>query len=190
MSGILRRITGFAAFLFALGTAFAASAQSNPPAYYFTLSDLQNFFVTQQQYFVFDNEGTGDTTINHLHIYSLDTSTGDFTGAIYAPLVPPYVLPEVAVPVTGTITINSDVGGYGFSFGVGDFYQIAFNWTYNPNECYAEAASYAGAMSFQGYEGSGKMHAIIAGTVTASYGACLVGGATFGPIPFSGQLVK
>jgi len=45
-------------------------------------------------------------------------------------------------------------------------------------------------MTFQGYEGSGKIHAAIAGIENASWGACGEGSATFSPLPFSGQLTK
>ena len=185
----MRRKNGWAvaAILVALN-AFAtpASAQS---AYYLALSDLKMLFVTQQQYFILDTEQSLDASLNHLHITQLDTTTGAFTGEIWAPIVPPYgSIPQLTLPVTGTITVDAAV--FGPSYGYGNFYQIAFSWQYTPNECETEIASYAGAITFLGYQGSGKMHAAIGGTVATEYGGCLVGGFNLGPVPFSGQLTK
>ncbi len=156
------------------------------------LSTLASLFVAQQQYFVFDDESSGNSALNHLHITQLNTVTGAFAGEIFAPAVPPFIVPQQTLPVTGTITVIPDVLNAGQSFELANFYQIAFSWSFAAPapSCQTETASYAGAITFLGYEGSGKMHATIAGSVLADTGGCAVSGLHFGPVPFSGQLTK
>lgn len=156
---------------------------------FMTLSDLKTLFVTQQQYFIFDAEASQNASLNHLHITQLDTTTGNFSGQIWAPQVPPYgTVPQVALPVTGTIAVA--VAQFGPSYSYGNFYQISFSWTYAPNECEFETATYTGSIQFLGYQSSGKMHGIIGGSVATGYSGCLVGGFDLGPVPFSGVLTK
>ncbi|MEI9983948.1 MAG: hypothetical protein WDN69_12505 [Aliidongia sp.] len=179
----LAAATGAAAMI-----AFAnpAAAQS---ASFLALSDLKTLFVTQQQYFILDTEQSMNASLNHFHITQLDTTTGNFTGTIWAPIVPPYgSIPQLTLPVTGTIAL--DAAQFGPSYSYGNFYGITFTWQYTPNECETEIATYTGAISFLGYQGSGKMHAAIGGTVATEYGGCLVGGFDLGPVPFSGVLTK
>ena len=173
-----------------IALAAPAVAQPIPPgAAFYTLTDLQTIFVQNQQYFVLDTEGTGNTQLNHLHFSRIDTTTGDFTGVLAGPTVPEtFSVPAQTVLVTGTITVapgNDD----GFN-AIGNFYGITFSWNLAVPPCEDTGASYTGAMTFQGYEGSGKMHAVIAGIENASWGACGEGSATFSPLPFSGQLTK
>ena len=173
-----------AAVLFLVALVHPGRAEAQ---YYFQLSDLEKLFVEDQQYFVLDNEGFGDASLNHLHFAHIDTTTGAFTGYLWAPQVVP-AIPQMTIPVSGTITINTDFGGHGFSYGVGNFYQIAFSWDYRAN-CFDETASYTGGITFRGYRGS-KMQASISGTVDVQPGACLVGAFEFTPETFSGVLVK
>ncbi len=116
-------------------------------------------------------------------------TTGNCSGEIWAPQVPPYgPVPQVTLPVTGNISVA--LAQFGPSYGYGNFYQISFSWNYAPNECEDETATYTGSIQFLGYQGSGKMHGVIAGTVTANYGTCELGGFSMGPLPFSGILTK
>src|SRR6202012_3153816 len=94
--------------------------------------------------------------------------------------------------VRGTIkavpaTVNMNV-----SFGPSEYYPITFTWDFDEAAfgCQTENASYTGAISLLGYQGSGKMHGVIAGTVTANYGTCELGAFSMGPLPFSGVLTK
>lgn len=155
--------------------------------YYFSYGDLAAIFVQNQQYFVLDDEGFGNPSFNHLHFAKIDTTTGDFTGALWAPTVVP-TMPQVMVPVSGKLTIHTDVGDYGFSAGTGNYYEIEFSWQYS-SPCALEQASYAGAITFRGYRG-GKMQANIAGTINVTRGACLIASFPFSPQTFSGVLVK
>ena len=156
------------------------------------LGTLASLFVAQQQYFVFDDESSGNSALNHLHITEVNTVTGAFAGQIFAPTVPPFIVPHQALPVTGTITVIPDVPNAGQAFETANFYQIDFSWSFAAPapSCQTETASYIGAITFLGYEGSGKMHATIAGSVLANTGGCAVSGLHFGPVPFSGQLTK
>ncbi|MEI9982056.1 MAG: hypothetical protein WDN69_01855 [Aliidongia sp.] len=157
-----------------------------------TLGDLENLFVTQQQYFDIDDEQSVAASLNHLHITALDPVSGTFQGSIWAPVVPPSAVPQVTLPVTGTITIAPT------GTALGSFYGISFTWSYSGAACKAgstltavsETARYTGAITFLGYQGSGKMHATIAGTVAPEYGDCALGKIALNPIPFSGQMVK
>jgi YVTN family beta-propeller protein len=169
---------------------FIGPSPAAPPAA--ALSTLENLFVVQQQYFVFDSESSSNPQLNHLHITQLNTTTGAFSGNIFAPTVPPFIVPQQTLPVTGTITVTPDVLNAGQSFETADFYQIAFSWSFAEAalSCQTETASYTGAITFLGYEGSGKMHATIAGTVLANTGGCATSGVHLGPVPFSGQLTK
>jgi hypothetical protein len=146
----------------------------------------------QQQYFVFDSEGSSNPQLNHLHVTQLDTTTGAFAGEIFAPTVPPFIVPQQILPVTGTITVIPNPLNGGLSFELADFYQIAFSWNFAEPalSCQTETATYTGAITFLGYQGSGKMHAAIAGSVLANTGGCAISGLHFGPLPFSGQLTK
>lgn len=167
----------------------AGAAQAQPPATFFTLSDLKALLVTQQQYFILDTEGAQSQSLNHLHITQLDTTTGVFQGQIWAPLVPPYgSVPQLTLPVNGTISVAQ--AQFGPSYSYGNFYQINFSWNYRPNECEDETATYDGTMQFLGYQGSGKMHGVIGGSVATEYGGCQVGSFDLGPVPFSGVLTK
>jgi hypothetical protein len=166
-----------------------ASAQPIAPgAVFYTLTDLQTIFVRNQQYFVFDNEGTSNPQLNHLHIAQLNTTTGAFEGQLVSPTLPEtFSVPVQAAVITGTITINP---GTDSDIATGNFYGISFSWALTVGACEDLGADYTGAITFQGYEGSGKMHAVIAGTENANWGACGVGSAVFNPLPFSGQLTK
>ncbi|GGF07145.1 hypothetical protein GCM10011611_10760 [Aliidongia dinghuensis] len=155
--------------------------------YYFTLSDLDTLFVKNHLYFALDNEGLGNPSANHLHFVRIDTTTGNFTGYIVMPQVLPS-FQSMNVPVTGTITINSDVGDHGYSFGTGNNYGITFSWTYT-TDCFEQGASYTGAITFVGYR-DGKMLANIAGTFNSDWVQCVSGGVNLGPEPFSGVLVQ
>jgi hypothetical protein len=155
--------------------------------YTFSLSDLAAIFVQNQQYFILDDEGFGDPSLNHLHFTKIDTTTGDFTGAIWAPVVAP-AIPQMTLPVTGKLTIHPDVGDFGFSAGTGNYYEISFSWQYTP-ACEVQQATYTGGITFRGYVG-GKMRATIAGTTDVVRGSCLIGSFPFAPQPFSGILVK
>jgi len=156
---------------------------------FMTLSDLATLFVTNEQYFILDTEGSQAASLNHLHITHIDTTSGNFQGVIWAPQVPPYgSVPQVTLPVTGTLAVTQ--AQFGPSYGYGNFYQISFSWTYTPNECEDETATYTGTIQFLGYQGSGKMHGVIGGSVATGYGGCLVGGFELGPVPFSGVLTK
>ena len=169
--------------------AFASPAAAQQGVSYLALSDLKALFVTQQQYFILDAEASQNQSLNHLHITQLDTTTGNFSGEIWAPQVPPYgSVPQATFPVTGTIT--DTVAQFGPSYSYGNFYQISFSWNYRPNECEDETATYTGSIQFLGYQGSGKMHGIIGGSVVTDYSGCLVGGFELGPVPFSGVLTK
>jgi probable HAF family extracellular repeat protein len=157
-----------------------------------TLSDLKTLFVTQQQYFDIDDEQSVNASLNHLHITALDPVSGNFQGSIWAPVLPPAAVPQVTLPVTGRITLSPT------GTALGSFYGITFTWSYSGAACKAgstltavsETASYTGAITFLGYQGSGKMHATIAGTVAPVYGDCALGKIALNPIPFSGQMVK
>ncbi|GGF07140.1 hypothetical protein GCM10011611_10750 [Aliidongia dinghuensis] len=155
--------------------------------YYFSLSDLEKLFVQDQQYFVLDDEGFGDPSVNHLHFSHIDTTTGNFTGYIWAPQIVPAIAKK-SLPVSGTITINPDsfIGGL---FGTGNYYGISFSWDDNSTFCFDQSASYTGAITFRGYRG-GKMQANIAGSIDASWAECQIGPVNFSPIAFSGVLVK
>lgn len=159
-----------------------------PGAAFYTLADLQAIFVRNQQYFILDTEGSSNTQLNHLHFSRIDTTTGAFTGLLSGPTVPEgFSVPAQTVPVTGTITVTQ--GNDDGVQAIGNFYGITFSWNLE-EPCEDTGASYTGAMTFQGYEGSGKMHAVIAGIENANWGACGAGSATFNPLPFSGQLTK
>lgn len=175
---------GLALLLFLAVLAVPGRAEAQ---YYYTLSDLETLFVKDHLYFALDNEGLGNPSVNHLHFVRIDTTTGNFTGYIVEPQVLPSIQP-LNVPVTGTITINSDVGDHGYSFGTGNNYGISFSWTYG-TFCYEQGASYTGAITFVAYRG-GKMLANIAGTFTSGWSECVAGGVTLGPQPFSGVLVQ
>ena len=169
--------------------ALAQPAAAQQGVSFMTLSDLKTLFVTQQQYFIFDTEASQNQSLNHMHITQLDTTTGNFQGAIWAPQVPPYgSVPQIALPVTGTLAVA--VAQFGPSYSYGNFYQISFSWNYRPNECQDETATYTGSIQFLGYQGSGKMHGVIGGSVITDYGGCLVGDFELGPVPFSGVLTK
>jgi hypothetical protein len=169
----------------------AAPAAAQAPVSY-TLSQLETLFVAQQQYFVLDNEGSVDASLNHFHIYALDTTTGEFSGAIWAPVVAPYVVPQTTLPVLGMITVEAT------GTALGNFYGITFNWSYTGAVCPPgsgrgnpfEVGLYTGAITFLGYQGTGKMHALIAGTVSPGYGECNGDEFVLGPIPFSGLMTK
>jgi hypothetical protein len=191
---MLARVPKAALALLIAVAAFAGSptrAAAQAPVSY-TLSDLKNLFVVQQQYFILDNEQSVDVSLNHLHITALDTTTGEFSGAIWAPVIEPFVVPQINLPVLGTITI------YATGTALGSFYGIAFNWSYIGSQCPTgsrlgnpfEDGMYTGAITFLGYQGSGKMHALIAGTASPGYGECTGDEFVLGPIPFSGLLTK
>ncbi|MEI9982055.1 MAG: hypothetical protein WDN69_01850 [Aliidongia sp.] len=173
-----------------LATLPAPAAAQAPVSY--TLNDLKNLFVVQQQYFILDNEQSVAASLNHLHITALDTTTGEFSGLIWAPVIEPFVVPQINLPVLGTITIDAT------GTALGSFYGITFNWSYIGSPCLAgsrlanpfEDGMYTGAITFLGYQGSGKMHALIAGTASPGYGECTGDEFVLGPIPFSGLLTK
>ncbi|HEV2673511.1 MAG TPA: hypothetical protein VGV37_03150 [Aliidongia sp.] len=155
--------------------------------YHFTYADLQKIFVQNNQYFVLDDEGFIDPTLNHLHFTSIDTTTGAFTGSLWAPtLLPP--IPQQTVPVSGTITIYSDISDLGLSAGFGNSYAISFSWTLN-GICQGQQAFYDGAIVFRGYQGA-KMRGNLAGTITSYYSACGIGILPYSPQPVSGILTK
>jgi hypothetical protein len=174
----------------ALLITLAAPAPAQPivsGATFYTLADLQAILVVNQQYFALDTEGSSNAQLNHLHFGRLDTTTGEFEGSLVGPTVPGgFSIPAQIVPVTGTITITP---GTDNDFATGNFYGITFSWSATLT-CESTGGNYTGAITFQGYEGSGKMHAVIAGIESAFWGACGEGDATFNPLPFSGQLAK
>ena len=180
-------------FCATLGVLIALAAPATaqpivPGAAFYTLADLQTILVQNQQYFALDTEGSSSQQLNHLHFSRIDTTTGAFAGSLVGPSVPEtFNVPAQIVPVTGTITITP---GTDNDFNTGLFYGITFSWTLIVPPCESTGGSYTGAITFQGYEGSGKMHAVIAGIENAFWGACGVGQATFNPLPFSGQLTK
>jgi len=157
-----------------------------------TLADFATLFVTDQQYFMLDDEQTGNAALNHLHITTLDQATGNFTGSIWAPTLLPGLVPAVTLSVTGKISIGQNLAR------VGNFYSISFTWTYQGSACQpgapvpaaAETATYTGGITFLGYQGSGQMHATIGGTIAGNYADCALGNIALGPLPFSGQLTK
>ena len=160
-----------------------AAAQT---AAFYSLADLQNIFVEQQQYFVLDNERSANASLNHLHITSLDPTSGYFEGFLWAPVVPPYLELQINQPVLGQITLTAT------GTPLGNFYGISFDWTNFDLPCPAvfQTGFYTGAITFLGYQGSGKMHALIAGTVAPTYGDCTGEKTVQGPMPFSGTLTK
>jgi hypothetical protein len=163
-----------------------ARAQVAP--YYFTLSDLRTIFVANQQYFDLNNEGFEDPSVNHLHFTTIDTTTGAFTGSIWAPTVDPGLSPQL-VPVTGTITIHPGTTNLGISTGGGNHYEIEFSYEVS-NICTFHDATYHGAFAFLGYQGSALMHGNIAGTIQSVLSGCGIGAIPSTPQPFSGLLVK
>jgi len=177
MKGHFARIAAMIGVVVLTTLAMPVRAQSFETS--LTLNDLETLFVTEQQYFVLDNEQSSpSSSYNHLHITQLDTTTGTFQGAIYVPLVPTYDVPQTVVPVTGKITLTQEGPSKVSPFGY--YYTISFSWQYSPIACEFQTASYSGAIMFLGYDGSGKMH----GTI------CTLGAFTLGPVPFSGELVK
>ena len=155
--------------------------------YYFSYADLEKIFVQNQQYFVLDDEGFNDPSLNHLHFTSMDTTTGAFTGTLWAPVLLPAV-PQQVVPVAGTLTIHPGVSSLGISTDQGDHFEIAFSWTLN-GICQGQQASYRGAIAFLGYQGA-KMRANVAGVITSIWSGCGIGILPYSPQPFSGSLVK
>ncbi len=182
--------------LLVLLTSTSGQAQSMPgrAAYYFSYADLEKIFVQNQQYFVLDNNGTNNPSLNHLHFTSMDTTNGMFTGTLWAPVVQP-ALPEVTVPIAGKITSHSDFGTFGLNSG-GYYYSITFFWGWT-NPCHGQNAAfqdtqeaqYDGAIVFRGYQGA-KMQANIAGVLRSSQANCGGGDEPFSPQPFSGTLTK
>ena len=165
----------------------SGSAKADFAGYYFTYADLQQIFVQSQQYFVLDNDGTVDPSLNHLHFTNIDVTDGMFTGTLWAPVVQPDV-PQVTVPVAGKLTIHTDVGPFGIPSGQGLYYEIAFFWAH-ANDCDSQYMSYDGAIRFRGYVG-GKMQANIAGTIRSTVPDCGYVDYPFSPQPFSGKLTK
>jgi hypothetical protein len=184
----MRSILWAAMPLIALAPLPAVAQGSVPGAALYTLADVEAIFVGNQQYFVFDTEGTSNAQLNHLHFNQINTTTGDFEGELAGPTLPEgFVVPATVVPVTGTITVTP---GTDVNENTGYFYGITFSWSLTVPPCEGMGGSYTGAISFQGWEGSGKMHAVIAGIENANWGACGIGSAVFNPLPFSGQLTK
>ncbi|MEI9984650.1 MAG: hypothetical protein WDN69_16460 [Aliidongia sp.] len=101
---------------------------------------LEQIFVQNQQYFVIDDEGFNDPSLNHLHFTTLDTTTGAFTGTLWPPVLLPAV-PQQTVPVSGTFTIHPGVSALGDATDLGDHLEIAFSWTIN-GICTGQQASY------------------------------------------------
>jgi hypothetical protein len=153
-----------------------------------TLANLQALFVTQQQYWALDDEQSATAALNHLHITQLDPSTGSFQGAINSPPVPSLDPPMAVLPVTGKITAMPVSANTAYPYG--NYFSITFTWVYSPVATERQVATYAGAMMFTGYDGSGKMHGTIGGTVSNQYNAASAPQFTFGPVPFSGVLTK
>lgn len=181
--------TMFAIFLLASSLFFVAkpaSAQTSETA--LSMSDLKTIFVDGQQYFGLDNEQTVSASINHLHITQLDTTTGAFQGAINAPVVPSIGAIQQVLPVAGKITIVAVGPSTVYPFG--NYYEITFSWQYSPDQCDYQTATYTGSILFLGYDGSGKMHGTIGGSVSNNIGVCTLGAYTLGPVPFSGQMLK
>ena len=165
---------------------FAAPGRAEAQ-YYFQLSDLETLFVHNQQFFELDDEGFGNPSLNHLHFASIDTTTGAFTGYIWAPQVVP-AIPQMTMPVSGTNTIHPDIGSFGIPAHTGNYYEISFGWSYS-QPCFFQSASYEGAITFHGYIG-GKMQGNIAGSINVHTNACEVADFPYNPQPFSGILVK
>jgi len=166
---------------------WSSPAPADTTGYSFTYADLQTIFVQNQQYFVLDDNGLGDASLNHLHFTSIDPTDGVFTGTLWAPQVLP-ALAQVTVPVAGKLTIHTDINVGGFSSGQGYYYEIEFFWAH-ADACEGQQASYKGAITFRGYQGA-VMQANVAGTIHSSESACGGGDLPYSPQPFSGTLVK
>ncbi|HEV2673510.1 MAG TPA: hypothetical protein VGV37_03145 [Aliidongia sp.] len=173
-------ILGFLVFL-------PASARADTTGYTFTYADLQKIFVQNQQYFVLDDDGANDASLNHLHFTSVDATDGVFTGALWAPVVVPAVAP-VTVPVFGKLTIHTDLGIFGLSSDHGYYYEITFFWAHG-DACEGQQASYKGAITFRGYQG-GVMRGNVAGVIRSTLGTCGGGDLPSSPQPFAGKLTK
>ena len=165
----------------------AGPAQAQVVPYYFSLADLEKIFVENKQYFVLDDEGFDDASFNHLHFTTIDTTTGAFTGAIWAPELLPAAAQQV-IPVTGMLTIHQGSSYIGPLSPSGNHYEIEFSWTIS-SICSTNTASYHGAIAFLGYQGA-KMRGTIAGKITSNYSACGISTLPYSPQPFSGVLTK
>lgn len=166
---------------------WSSPARADLTGYYFTYADLEKIFVQNQQYFVLDDGGVNDASINHLHFTTIDATDGVFTGSLWAPAVQPAV-PAVSVPVTGKFTIHSDIGSFGIPSGQGYYYEIAFTWA-RGDACEGQEASYKGAITFRGYQGA-QMRANVAGMIHSTESPCGGGDMPYSPQPFSGKLTK
>ncbi|MEI9984649.1 MAG: hypothetical protein WDN69_16455 [Aliidongia sp.] len=94
----------------------------------------------------------------------------------------------MTVPVTGKLTIHSNIGSFGIPAGQGYYYEIAFTWA-RGDACYGQDSSYKGAITFRGYVGA-KMQGNVAGMIWSTESPCGGGDMPYSPQPFSGILTK